>query len=82
MALVDASLELFVIVGIVLALYKSNIMADAHGQALDRVAKFLPTATVAAFQLILSSYPQTGDCTSGEVGCKTSGVFTVACYSM
>ena len=35
--------------------------------ATDRIASFLPTATTAAFQLILSAYPQNGVCTVGQV---------------
>ena len=36
-------------------------------EATDRIASFLPTATTAAFQLILSAYPQNGVCTVGQV---------------
>ena len=35
--------------------------------ATDRIASFLPTATTAAFQLILSAYPQNGVCYAGQV---------------
>ena len=81
MTLADASCELLIKVGKRIALYKSRIMSADHGKALDRVASFLPTATVSAFQVILSSYPQSGGCTPQEVilqcnrpveGCCTS----------
>jgi hypothetical protein len=35
--------------------------------ATDRIASFLPTATVSAYQLILSSYDAKADCTIGQV---------------
>ena len=35
--------------------------------ATDRIASFLPTATVAAYQLILSSYPLKQECDAGQV---------------
>ena len=35
--------------------------------ATDRIASFLPTATVAAYQLILSSYPLKDCCSVGQV---------------
>ena len=33
----------------------------------DRIASFLPTATVSAYQLILSSYDAKAECTVGQV---------------
>jgi hypothetical protein len=69
MAVVGASLELLVILSVlaVLYLYRAGIMSDdSHDKALDRIASYLPTATVTAFQLILSSYTPNG-CTLGEV---------------
>ncbi len=35
--------------------------------ATDRIASFLPTATVSAYQLILSSYDAKEECTVGQV---------------
>ena len=43
------------------------IMSITAKHATDRIASFLPTATVAAYQLILSSYPLKGECSVGQV---------------
>ena len=42
-------------------------MSSSAKHATDRIASFLPTATVAAYQLILSSYSLKGQCSVGEV---------------
>ena len=42
-------------------------MSITAKHATDRIASFLPTATVAAYQLILSSYPLKGECSVGQV---------------
>ena len=43
------------------------IMSITAKHAADRIASFLPTATVAAYQLILSSYPLKDECSVGQV---------------
>ena len=43
------------------------ILAFEDQRTTDRIASFLPLATLARFQLILSAYPQDGQCTTGQV---------------
>lgn len=55
---------------IILLLMPIAVMASSQAskkEATDRIASFLPTATVTALQLIISSYPQNGQCTMGQV---------------
>ena len=49
-----------------IAIALAAIMSATAKDATDRIASFLPTATVAAYQLILSSYPLDG-CNVGQV---------------
>ena len=68
MPLIESVAALVLLAGFILLPIGTGMGSSPTAKtATDRIASFLPTATVSAYQLILSSYDAKAECTVGQV---------------